>query len=53
MKRFLKNRKKFRINNNFSSERDITTELPQESIGGPLFVLFVNDLLFFIQNNSK
>ena len=47
MKIFLKNRKKFRINHNCSSERDVATWFPEESIDGPLFVLFVNDLVLF------
>ena len=38
------------INNKFSSERDIIAEVQQGSIDGPLlFNLFINDLVFFIE----
>ena len=51
MKSHLKNRKrKVQINNKFSSERDIIAEVQQGSIDGPLlFNLFINDLVFFIE----
>ena len=50
MKSYLKNRKqKVQINNKCSSERDVITGGPQGSIDGPLlFHLFINDLVFFI-----
>ena len=51
MKGYLKNRKKkVQINNKFSSERDVITGVPQGSIDGLLlFNLFINDLVFFIE----
>ena len=51
MKSYLKNRKqKVQINNNFSSERDVIAVVPQGSIDGLLlFNLFINDLIFFIE----
>ena len=51
MKSYLKNRKqKVQINNKFSSERDVIAEVLQGSIDGPLlFNLFVNDLIFFVE----
>ena len=51
MKSYLKNwKQKMQINNKFSSERDIIAEVQQGSIDGPLlFNLFINDLVFFIE----
>ena len=51
MKSYLKNRKqKVQINNKFSSERDVIAKVLQGSIDGPLlFNLFVNDLVFFVE----
>ena len=50
-KSYLKNRKqKVQINNKFSSETDVIAGLPQGSIDFPLlFSLFINDLIFFIE----
>ena len=51
MKSYLKNwKQKVQINNTFSSERDVITEVLQGSIDVPLlFNLFVNDLVFFVE----
>ena len=51
MKSYLKNLKqKVQINSKFSSERDVIAEVPQGSIDVPLlFNLFINDLIFFIE----
>ena len=51
MKSYLKNRKqKVQINNKISSERDVIARVSQGSIDGPLlFNLFINDLVFFIE----
>ena len=51
MKSYIKSRKqKVQINNKFSSERDVIAGAPQGSIDSPLlFNLFINDLVFFIE----
>ena len=51
MKSYLKNRKqKVQINIKVSSERDLIAGVLQGSIDGPLlFNLFINDLIFFIE----
>ena len=51
MKSYLRNRKqKVRINDKFSSERDINAGVLQGSIDGLLlFNLFINNVIFFIE----
>ena len=44
---------KKKINNKFSSERDVIAGVPQDSIDDPpLFNLFINDLVFFVEQST-
>ena len=46
---YLKNRKqRMQINNYFSSEKKVLVGVPQGSVDGPLFDLFINDLFLFL-----
>lgn len=54
MQRYLLTRKqRAHINRKFISERDVIAAIPQGSIDVPLlFNLFLNDLVFFIQQRT-
>ena len=54
MKSYLTNRKKrVRVNKTFSEWERITTDVPQDSILGPLLRnIFLNNLSFLISNSS-